>query len=315
VTPRERKAARALAKKRARVLAMMAPGDVSVDLWLSSYLGLFPSERSEKAEREHLSMVRAFRTAHGDVKVRDVTPLLAQAWAMENPGQVRHLSRAWRKAVLMGVAPVNVWRLVEMPARTGERRRPPSETELAAIIAACEARVSSRLGEAWWLSFRDMILVAAYSGAREGGLIALRRSAVDLRAGRMMLTEKGGKTRTVVLCGPGRPAMERQLRVRLVCLPAPQRHLVFVSQRWKPLTGAVVQKAWREVRGDFPHGFHSLRHYAATWLRAQGVDERDVAIQLGHTDAEGRPLVQLQDRVYVHPDPEEALRRIERAVA
>lgn len=304
----ERKAEQALAKKRARVLTMTKPDEVSVEQWLSSYMAVFPSERSEKAEREHLSMLRAFRTAHGQTKVCEVSALLAQAWALEHPGQVRHLSRAWRKAVLMGVAPVNVWRLVELPKRETERRRPPTELELRGILEACDAR--ARLGERWWQEFARMIEVAAYSGAREGGLIGLRRVDLDLLAGRMTVTEKGAKTRAIALVGPAREAMERQL--------AWTRHidgLVFHTRRGRRLTGWSVQEAWRQVRGSFPHGFHSLKHFAATWLQAQGIDPRDVAIQLGHTDREGRPRVELQERVYVHPDAEEALRRIDEAVA
>lgn len=298
-----------LAKKRARVLTMTPTEEVSVGVWLSAYLELFPSERSVKAEREHLSMLRTFRNAHAKIPVCEVTPLLAQSWALEHPGQVRHLSRAWRKAVIMGVANVNVWRLVTLPRRTDERRRPPSELELRGILDRCAARE-----EMWWRSFADMIEVAAYSGAREGGLIALRRSAVDLGAGRMILTEKGGKTRTVVLCGPAREAMERRIADALPLLPRPARWLVFRNRKRAALSAWTVQEAWREVRGDFPHGFHSLRHFAATWLQAQGVDARDVAIQLGHTDAQGRPQVRLQERVYVHPDHEPALQRIEAAV-
>lgn len=297
-----------VAKKRARVLTMTKPEEVSVGVWLSAYLELFPSERSVKAEREHLSTLRTFRNAHGKLPVCEVTPLLAQSWAMEHPGQVRHLSRAWNKAVIMGVANVNVWRLVTLPKRTAERVRPPTELELRGILDRCHER-----GE-WWDTFADMIEVAAYSGAREGGLIALRRSAVDLSARRMVLTEKGDKTRTVALCGPARDAMERRVADALPLLPRPARWLVFRNRKRSALSAWTVQDAWREVRGDFPHGFHSLKHFAGTWLYEQGVSRDDVAIQLGHTDALGRPQPRLGQRVYVHPDHEPALQRIEAAV-
>lgn len=302
-----------LARKRARVLAMMSDpeGEVSVELWLSSYLELFPSERSVGAERQHLSMLRAFRREHGGLKVARVTPMLAQQWAlMCSPNQVRHLSRAWQKAVVMGVANTNVWRLVTLPRRQKAPVCAPTAGELAVILAECRSR------DVWFASmFADLIEVAAYSGAREAGLMGLRRSQVDLGAGRFTVTEKGEKTRTLVLCGPGRDAMRRRLDAVLPCLPMPARHMVFLNRRREPLTAWVVQDAWRQVRGEFPHGFHSLKHYAATWLRAQGVSEEDVAIQLGHTDAAGRPQPQLQRRVYVHPDHELARRRIDMAVA
>lgn len=309
-----------LAKKRARVLAMMSDpeGEVTVELWLSSYLELFPSERSVGAERQHLSMLRGFRTAeaseHGAMKVARVTPMLAQQWALTcSPNQIRHLSRAWQKAVVMGVANTNVWRLVTLPRRQKAPVCAPTAEELRGILRQCETR--SLAGESWWIAFADLIEVAAYSGAREAGLMGLRRSAVDLAGGRFTVTEKGEKTRTIVLCGPGRDAMRRRLDAALPCLAMPARHMVFLNRRRELLTAYVVQDAWRQVRGDFPHGFHSLKHYAATWLRAQGVSADDVAIQLGHTDAAGRPQAQLQQRVYVHPDHSLALERIDMAVA
>lgn len=307
------RAEKRLARQRARVMQMMVDpaSEVTVELWLSSYLELFPSERSVKAEREHLSTLRAFRTTHGALKLAEVTPMLAQGWAREHRGHVRHLSRAWRKAMLMGFAAGNPWRMVERAPRSKELVRAPSELELHAIVGRC------REGDEWHATvLADLVEVAAYTGARQGGLLGLRRSHVDLDAGergRFKVTEKLSKERSVVLVGPARAAMERRLADYPVCLPA--RQVVFRNQHREPLKARALQEAWARVRGEFPHGFHSLRHYAATWLRAQGCSKDDVAIMLGHIDSLGRPQPQLQDRVYVHPDHEAALERIERAVA
>jgi integrase len=299
-----------LAKQRARVLPRMKAAEVTVEMWLSCYHLLFPDGRSEITRRHNLDQLRPLRRAHGKTRMAEFTPMMAQAWALEHPTQVPFLKRAWRKAVLMQVAPVNVWRLVEMPKRVKERRRPPTDEELFAILGRATDLGGER--DEWWLGFRSMIQVAAFSGAREGGLIRLRRSDVDLEAGRMVVTEKGEKTRTLALCGPGlasaalavaRWEMEAQHKVR-------RREELWLSQSGGPLTNQLVQKAWREVRGDFPHGFHALKHYAATWLAAQGVDPLDIAIQLGHTDAAGRPYERLVRRVYDHPDADAALARL-----
>ena len=314
------------ARAYATVLPKTPPQDVTVEMWLSGYRLLFPDERAEKTRRDQEAMLCPFRRAHGDLRVWDVSPLLAQQWALDHPAQVRMLRRAWDKAVLMRVAPVNIWRLVVMPKRGKEKVRAPSHMELWSIVARCGARSGAgaprtKASDPWWLEFSNMVDVAAHTGAREGGLIRLKRSDVELALGRMTVTEKGGKTRVVALCGPALAAMRRQLG----CLPRTSSDrrfrlsrdvmaLVFRGADGQPLTNEAVQKAWREVRGDFPHGFHSLKHYAATWLRAQGVSELDVAMQLGHVDGAGRPYPGLVRRVYDHPDAEAALARISAVV-
>jgi integrase len=119
------------------------------------------------------------------------------------------------------------------------------------------------------------------------------------------LSEKGGKDRRVALLGRAAPAVERQLDRH------PWTDLVFRAQQRGRLDRERIGTAWREVRGDFDGPFHSLRHYAATWLDAQGVAERDIAIQMGWTDSAGRPRLRELRRVYVHPSHEDALARIE----
>lgn len=336
-----------LVKARARVLRRMKPHEVTVEMWLSAHHLLFPDERSERTRRVEMSMLRGLRKAHGKVKMMEFTPMQAQAWALKHPGHVRYLKRAWRKAVLMQCAPMNVWNVVELPRAKGERRRPPTADELNRSLIACRAFAEGR--DPWWRLFGLMIEVAAYTGAREGGLIRLTRPDVDLEARRATVTEKGDKTRQVVLCGPSLQAMSAAstfewpwcecaatlvngsactqcgklaLFQRYPNRPSkPERHSPLVRAhifRWKDgtlLTADRVQKAWREVQGDFPHPFHSLRHYAATWLAAQGVDPLDIAVQLGHMDREGRPYERLVKRVYDHPDPNVALERVAERVA
>lgn len=332
--PLDRPAEERLARQRVQHLrGTRNPRLITVEVWLRgcAYRMMFPDERGPKAKRTEADMVRQFCDAFSARRVWDITALEAQAWALEHPSHVRFLRRAWRKARLMGAAEVNVWEMVELPRRVKEKVRAPSPGELAEIVGVCERlaverrpwRVQGvRPAESWWYSFRDLIEVAAYSGAREGGLIGLRREDVDLEAGRLTVTEKGEKTREVVLCGPSRAAMERQVARRPMMLPArlmKPEHRVFLSSREGDLSAKVVQSAWGQVRGEFPHGFHSLKHFCATWLIAQGADELDVAVQLGHLDAAGLPYRALVDRVYNNPDAvavqAAALERIERLAA
>lgn len=345
----------ALAKKQARVVKMMLPMEVTVDLWLSCYRQLFPDDRIEKTAKHDAQMLRPFRRVHGHLKMWDyptaepgttVTPLIAQGWALNHPGHVRWLEHAWKKAVLMGIAPLNYWKMVELPKRTKAVVRPPSAVELEGILAVCRGHEKP-----WMVQLANMVEVAAYTGARVGGLCRLKLDDVDLAARRMVVTEKGEKTRTVALVAPAAAAMGRALEhrtwfcdCRLRDIQAdgecacgrpydklwPSRRgrqpmelfgrrrdplkFVFRAEAGTPLTPSLVATEWGKVRGTFPHGFHSLKHFAATWLAEQGADQLDIAIQLGHTDSEGRPYRRLLERVYDHPDPEKALARLERAV-
>lgn len=282
----------------ARVRDMPA-GDVTVGLWLAAVWEIFPGDRKPETAEHDAYMLRAFAQAHGSKPVRAVTAMHAQHWALKHPSQVRYLRRAWKKAVLMGVAQVNVWRMVEMPKRKPAGPGVPSLAELDGILERCRG---------WWPEFADVVEFAAFTGARSGGVASLTRSQVDLGARRVVLLEKGGKARTVVVAGRSRDALER-------ALPRHDGELVFLSRTGRRHDRWTLGEAWRAVRGDFTGGFHALKHFAGTWMAAQGVDERDIAIQLGHTDAHGRPYTDLVRRVYVHPGHDEALERIEQVIA
>ena len=296
------------ARRDKTALARTKPQEITVDRWLRGWWTQFPDRRSEKTIAHNQYQLVPFREKHGKRKMCEITPLEAQAWTLDNPSQIKFLKRAWRKATLMGIAPMNVWNVVEFPERTKPRRRPPTDDELAVILANCRERGGWFAGTLY-----PMLQFAAYTGARPGGLASLKAEQVDLDANRAILHEKGSKTRSVVLCGPARDAarvamQEWRTRNRFVIK---HRGLLWLDENYKPILPETISRAFQEVRGDFPFSPHTLRHYAATWLMAQGADPMDVATQLGHTDSENRPYLRYLEKVYNHPDPEDALKRIE----
>lgn len=293
-------------REAARKIERLPPQNVTVNLWLTGWREFFPGRRNERSEQDITLMTAPFIRAHGKKLLTAVSPLMAQRWAMKHPHQVKPLRASWEKAVAMQIIPYNVWKVVEFPKREHPPGYPvPKQEELDAALRRCRDKGG------WWLSYADIIELTAYTGARSGGICSLRRSAVDLRSRRVTVREKGGKVREVALLGPAQDAAKRAL-YRSVCH---EDFLLFHTKWHRPHTRESLGAAWRAVRGDFPGPFHSLKHFAATWLSAQGADERDIAIQLGHFDRAGRPNVQLVRRVYNHPSHEDALARIEAIVA
>ena len=287
----------------ARRVEELPPQDVTVGLWLTAWLMFFPSERSEETAEHDDQMLQPFIRRHGRKLLSAVTPLMAQQWAVANPAQVRYLRRAWEKAVLTQLVPFNVWKVVELPRRAKPTRGVLTLEQLDTALA------NARRRRGWYLQFADLVEMAAFTGARLGGMCRLERSEVDLDAKRVVLLEKGDKRRVVVLTPRALGAAERAMK------RSKGRRLLFLSPQHTRLDRQKIGSAWRRIRGDTELPFHSLKHFAGTWLASLGVDERDIAIQLGHTDTQGRPYVHLVRRVYVHPDHTAALDRIEHATS
>lgn len=290
------------------------PETVSVDTWLGGYRYLFPETRLPQVVYDQTMLLMPFRREFGGRRMCDVSGLEAQAWTMKNPSHVKLLKHAWERAKGMGVVSVNIWDATEKPFRVKPKVAPPADQELWRIVGRLGGVFGingpAELGSGTPMS--DLVLVAAFTGARQGGLVKLRKKDVDFANSRMTVTEKGNKTREMHVPAIALEALKRR-DVEIghptfsAAGPAPPRRLF-------PFTAATVQARWKEARGDFPHGFHSLRHYCSTWMEAQGCDQIDIAIQLGHTDEQGRPYQKLIERVYSHPDPDAALRRIAEVV-
>jgi integrase len=282
-------------------------GGPTVEDWLLAYSHLFPDERADSTREQSAAMCRPLRVKHGGMMLAEFTPLQAQEWALEHPAQVKYLRRPWAKAVLMGLAPVNVWKLVEVPRAKPSERRPPTLAELNRIVSSANRRGG------WWCEFANLILVAAYTGARRGGVARLCWREVDIEGKRITLTEKGERARTVYLPTRAEMALRRQKAwPPRDALPEPDRR-VFRERTGRPMRPAQITEAWAAARGDFPGPFHSLRHFAATWMAGRGVSEEDIAVQLGHTDRNGNPHTR-STRGYTHRDSEAALDRIRDAV-
>ena len=156
------------------------------------------------------------------------------------------------------------------------------EREVEALLEAPD--VATPLG----LRDRAMLELMYASGLRVSEIVSLPRDAVDLEAGILRVTGKGGKQRLVPFgrsagrwltkyLGAARPGLDRKRSPHL-----------FLSTRGSAMTR---QRFWQLIEGyGRAAGIagrltpHSLRHSFATHLLEHGADLRALQMMLGHAD-------------------------------
>jgi integrase/recombinase XerD len=137
-----------------------------------------------------------------------------------------------------------------------------------------------------------MIELAYGSGLRVSELVGLPIADVNLHAGFLRITGKGGKTRVVPLNTAAQMRITRYLAEdRPAWVRDPKQRALFLTERGTPMTRQGFWKALRNYarRADvrLPSGGvspHKLRHSFATHLVEHGADLRAVQAMLGHAD-------------------------------
>ena len=131
-----------------------------------------------------------------------------------------------------------------------------------------------------------MIELAYGSGLRVSELVQLPLADVNLRAGFLRVTGKGGKTRVVPLNTATQMRITRYLEDRARWLRDPRQRALFITERGGPMTR---QGFWKLIRGYARAAGirrdvspHVLRHSFATHLLEGGADVRVVQELLGH---------------------------------
>lgn len=218
-----------------------------------------------------------------------------------SPRSVHHMRAVLRnglgRAVKWGLVARNVAELADPPRVPEYEARFLTLDEARAFLAAARG---DRL--------EALYSVALSLGLREGEALGLRWSDVDLDArtlhvthalqrlpGRgLQLVEPKTKSSRRALTLPDvvvrqlRAHRARQLQERLGAGALWQDlDLVFATYEGRPLAATHVLagsfRSVREAAGIGPMRFHDLRHSAATLLLAQGVPQRVVMEQLGHS--------------------------------
>jgi integrase len=187
----------------------------------------------------------------------------------------------------------NAARLVEAPRVVQQEPTTLTPAQAKEIMTA----VSGDRLEALWLA-------ALGTGLRQGELLGLRWTDVDLDAAQLVVTyalvrtagaygldePKTARSRRAIAL-PGfvvealREHRIRHLEERLAAGEATADGLVFVSPAGRPLNGGWVSHRWRAIAtaAGVDVTFHGLRHTNATILRDRGVPEDVRMSRMGHT--------------------------------
>lgn len=280
------------------------PQRFNVRTWHEQWQRLYPGKRGAETAEHNRIMCEPFVRRHGKRDLRSITPLEAQAHALVSPGSVRYLRLMWSKAVKAGLADSNPWLSVEV---TPERRALVVLT--LEDVLRLERVAAARDGYGPHLA--DLVMFTAFTGLRLSEVSDVRASDVREDGRRLLVRGKrrageiAPRERVVAVLAPARVALLRQ---------APEVGLVWHSPTGKRLTRESIGRVFGSLTRDAGLAgatFHALRHFHASHLVDLGADRADVAAQLGHVDAHGRPYPELVDRVYAHPNPEAALKRLE----
>ena len=167
-------------------------------------------------------------------------------------------------------------RKVPKRGTNGDRRSreylTPEEVERLMVGATQQGRYGHRDA--------TMILITYRHGLRVSELVALRRDAIDLKAGTLHVSRrKRGSPSVHPLRGPEIRALRKLFREH-------DRAYVFQSERDGPITPdtfrKMVARAGVAARIGFPVHPHMLRHACGYYLANRGHDTRAIQQYLGH---------------------------------
>ncbi len=279
-----------------------------VDMWLTNYARPAPATR-----RTYRYALRQFVADFGHARLNELDRLAARPWALAQPqSNVRAVRAMLNDAISDGLHPgPNPFANLRLEQPRGRKDLDALTEEELQTLAGHALAVHEDYG----LTFRAIVLFAAYVGLRPGELCALQRSDVghdevvirrNLDGTGQLKLPKNGKERVVILPPPARDAL-------LDLAPRVDVPWLFVTRSGRQFRKSSLLYYWNPVRAAFGRpgmDFYELRHFCATHLLELGVSHADVAVQLGHSD--GGALVM---STYGHPSEDGARERLKRAFA
>jgi integrase len=304
---------------RAKLLARERGSVYTVREILGSWLGRVEKELQPETYHDYSEYVRlTWLPKFGALQVSQLSLPMVQDWVADQVVSRKRilnlltpLRQALRQAVsdgILAVDPLGKLQVKRPDQITEDLIDPFTPAEIAAIVARLEPQTGN--AATFW----------AWTGVREGELLALTWADVDLERSTVRIAKamRGARTkapktrqglRTVRLLAPALEALKRQqAHTRLM------GKQVFLNPSWRPQVGArwAQPKAgpWTEKRmrmaweaacvaaGVRYRPPKQLRHTFASWTLSAGESPIWVAKMMGHADAS------ITQRVYARFVPE-----------
>lgn len=193
------------------------------------------------------------------------------------------LKTFWKFLVMERIVPENITAVIETPKTWKTIPEVLNRQEVERLLNAPRTRSTAGIRD------RAILELMYATGLRVSEVNGLKKTNVNLEAGFVKCSGKGGKERVVPLGGVARGAIEKYLESARQKLSAKTKdeHL-FLSKLGRSLSRQsiwkMIQKYAKEA-GIKKHIMpHTLRHSFATHLLEGGADLRGVQEMLGHAD-------------------------------
>lgn len=288
---------------------------MTVERYVDRFLDVYCDKLETGTHRNYRLALVKLVAAFPDRELHSISRVEAVDWSRSVAlGVFEKVRFMFRHALNDDVITVNVFDGVIHGGRAGKGRGGDrlvvlTDGQLIALTDAARRYHGGDFGE----RFAVLVTVAAYTAMRPGELVALRWEDVDFKNRRINVCRsrrfdgkeklpKNGKTRKIVLPLPAATALAELPRTG---------PLVFTTKTGRQFSPSTFATAWQPVRaasGAPIEDLYELRHYCATKLMEAGLQDWQVARQMGHTD--NGLLVR---QTYFHPKEEDILDAIDGA--
>jgi len=208
-------------------------------------------------------------------------------------GYMRALRAAFTRWVSEGIIPVSPFANVNIPAPHYKRREALSAEQIRAFVEAIDTTTPE--------GFIDAALILTFfdCGARLGGMRTLPMDGVDLKLGRLTVTEKGDKTRIVFIGYTVHKLLFKYIKCYRPKPAYPNADYLFLNKYGRPLTKQMVEKRFRKYSLKAGLDLHKCtphvaRHSFCTHFVRNGGGLSDLQAISGHSDIKSLAI-------YLHP--------------